>query len=195
MPKIIGLTGGIGSGKTRVVSVFKQLGVPCYIADQVAKNLMNNSLLVKKNIIDLFGNKAYNDTGLNRKYLADIVFKDPEKLKALNAIVHPAVAQDFNEWLAQQNAPYVIKEVAILFETGGNKMVDQTLLITAPKDVRLQRTIQRDSVTKEDVLARMKNQWEDKQRTALADHVIENIVWENTFTEIMRLHQYFTSLL
>ena len=194
MPKIIGLTGGIGSGKSRVVEVFTTLGVPCYIADQAAKKLMINNAMVKQQIKDLFGEKAYNQNGLNRTYIGELVFKDPEKLKALNAIVHPAVAQDFSEWVSQQDYPYVIKEVAILFETGGYKAVDQSLLITAPKEARLQRAMQRDQSTKEEVLARMNNQWEDEQRLPLASHVIENLTWKDTEKEIKRLHKYFLSL-
>jgi len=194
MPKIIGLTGGIGSGKSRVVEVFTTLGVPCYIADQAAKKLMINNAMVKQQIKDLFGEKAYNQNGLNRTYIGELVFKDPEKLKALNAIVHPAVAQDFSEWVSQQDCPYVIKEVAILFETGGYKAVDQSLLITAPKEVRLQRAMQRDQITKEEVLARMNNQWEDEQRLPLASHVIKNLAWKDTEKEIKRLHKYFLSL-
>ena len=194
MPKIIGLTGGIGSGKSRVVEVFTTLGVPCYIADQAAKKLMINNAMVKQQILDLFGEKAYDQNGLNRTYIGELVFKDPQKLKALSAIVHPAVAQDFSEWVSQQDYPYVIKEVAILFETGGYKAVDQSLLITAPKEVRLQRAMQRDQSTKEEVLARMNNQWEDEQRLPLASHVIENLTWNDTEKEIKRLHKYFLSL-
>jgi dephospho-CoA kinase len=194
MPKIIGLTGGIGSGKSRVVSVFIALGVPCYITDQAAKKIMVNNAMVKEQILDLFGEKAFDQNGLNRTYLGELVFKDSRKLKALNAIVHPAVAQDFSEWVSQQNYPYIIKEVAILYETGGYKTVDQSLLITAPKEVRLQRAIQRDQSTKEEVLARMNNQWEDEQRLPLASHVIENLTWKDTEKEVKRLHKYFLSL-
>lgn len=194
MPKIIGLTGGIGSGKTRVVKVFSDLGVPCYVADNAAKELMAKEASLIKQIKDLFGAKAYNTQGLNRAYIGAIVFSDPQKLKALNAIVHPAVAKDFSLWLALQKAPYVIKEVAILFETGGYKAVDQTLLITAPKEVRLQRAMQRDQVAKEVILARMNHQWEDEQRIPLADHIINNDIWEETLKEIKRLHTYFLSL-
>lgn len=194
MPKIIGLTGGIGSGKTRVVKVFSDLGVPCYIADNAAKELMVKEASIIKQIKDLFGAKAYNSQGLNRAYIGAIVFSDPQKLQALNAIVHPAVAKDFSLWLAFQKTPYVIKEVAILFETGGYKAVDQTLLITAPKEVRLQRAMQRDQVAKEVILARMNHQWEDEQRIPLADHIINNEVWEETLKEIKRLHTYFLSL-
>ena len=194
MPKIIGLTGGIGSGKTRVVKVFSDLGVPCYIADNAAKELMAKQASLIKQIKDLFGAKAYNTQGLNRAYIGAIVFSDLQKLQALNAIVHPAVAKDFSLWLALQKAPYVIKEVAILFETGGYKAVDQTLLITAPKEVRLQRAMQRDQVAKEVILSRMNHQWEDEQRIPLADHIINNDIWEETLKEIKRLHTYFLSL-
>lgn len=194
MPKIIGLTGGIGSGKTRIVKVFSDMGVPCYVADDAAKRLMGQDALVIQQIKDLLGEKAYDTAGLNRAYIGEIVFSDPQKLQALNAIVHPAVAKDFSLWLALQKAPYVIKEVAILFETGGYKAVDQTLLITAPKEVRLQRAMQRDQVAKEVILARMNHQWEDEQRIPLADHIINNEVWEETLKEIKRLHTYFLSL-
>lgn len=194
MPKIIGLTGGIGSGKSRVVGVFTALGVPCYIADQAAKKIMVNNAMVKQKIIELFDEKAYDQNVLNRAYIGELVFKDPQKLAALNAIVHPAVAQDFSIWLDQQDYPYVIKEVAILFETGGYKAVDQSLLITAPKEIRLQRAMNRDQSTQEEVLARMNNQWEDEQRIPLASHVIENLRWKDTEKEIKRLHQYFLSL-
>ena len=194
MPKTIGLTGGIGSGKSRVVSVFIALGVPCYIADQAAKKIMINNAMVMEQTIDLFGEKTYDQNGLNRAYIGELVFKDPQKLAALNAIVHPVVAQDFSRWVSQQDYPYVIKEVAILFETGGYKAVDQSLLITAPKEVRLQRAMKRDQSTKEEVLARMNNQWEDEQRLPLATHVIENLAWKDTEKEIKRLHKYFLSL-
>jgi len=194
MPKIVGLTGGIGSGKTRVVKVFSDLGVPCYIADNAAKELMAKEASLIKQIKDLFGAKAYNTQGLNRAYIGAIVFSDLQKLQALNAIVHPAVAKDFSLWLALQKAPYVIKEVAILFETGGYKAVDQTLLITAPKEVRLQRAMQRDQAAKEVILSRMNHQWEDEQRIPLADHIINNDIWEETLKEIKRLHTYFLSL-
>jgi dephospho-CoA kinase len=155
---------------------------------------MVNNAMVKEQILDLFGEKAFDQNGLNRTYLGELVFKDSRKLKALNAIVHPAVAQDFSEWVSQQNYPYVIKEVAILYETGGYKTVDQSLLITAPKEVRLQRAIQRDQSTKEEVLARMNNQWEDEQRLPLASHVIENLTWKDTEKEVKQLHKYFLSL-
>ena len=194
MPKIIGLTGGIGSGKSRVVALFNTLGVPCYIADVEAKRLMNNQPEVKAAIVDLFGEQAYVDGSLNRNYLSQIVFAKPEKLKALNAIVHPAVAKDFSVWVEQQKAPFVIKEVAILFETGGYKNVDKTVLITAPETIKIERVMLRDSVTADEVKARMRNHWTDAQREPLADFVIENSNWEETAEEVKKLYHTLSSL-
>ena len=194
MPKIIGLTGGIGSGKSRVVMLFKDLGVPCYVADIEAKKLMNNAPEVKAAIVDLFGKQAYIDGGLNRSYLSQIVFANPEKLKALNAIVHPAVAKDFSAWVEQQNTPFVIKEVAILFETGGYKNVDKTVLITAPEKIKIERVMLRDGVTAEEIKARMRNQWTDAQREPLADFVIQNIDWEKTAEKVKKLYHTLSSL-
>lgn len=194
MPKIIGLTGGIGSGKTQVVEVFRALGVPCYIADIEAKRLMHDNPQLKEKILQLFGKQAYTKQGLNRAFIGEIVFQNPDMLKQLNAIVHPAVAIDFTTWLSQQSHPYVIKEVAILFETGGDKAVDQSLLITAPKTLRIERAMQRDKASQETILARMSNQWEDKQKIPLADHVIENIDWQTAQKKIKALHQLFLTL-
>ena len=194
MPKIIGLTGGIGSGKSRVVELFKRLGVPCYVADIEAKRLMNNHSEVKAAIVDLFGEQTYVDGHLNRNHLSQIVFTNPEKLKVLNAIVHPAVAKDFFAWVEQQNAPFIIKEVAILFETGGYKNVDKTILIKAPETVKMERVMLRDGVTAEEVKARMRNQWTDVQREPLADFVIENIDWKKTAEEVKKLHHTLSSL-
>lgn len=191
MPKIIGLTGGIGSGKSRVAKLFSSFGIPCYISDQRAKLLMNNDLSLKKAIVNHFGTQAYTGQEVNRKYLGKRVFGDPEQLAVLNALVHPVVANDFRDWLHQQDSPYVIKEVAILFETGGHKLVDLSLLITAPKAERIARVMQRDQCSEEEVLARMANQWEDEKRIPLADIVIENIHWKTTEDEIHALHLEF----
>ena len=194
MPNIVGITGGIGSGKTRIVELFESLGVPCYIADREAKRLMNEDPDVKKAIIGLFGNEAYVSGRLDRTLLGDIVFTHPQKLKALNAIVHPAVAKDFKNWVDNQHYPYVIKEVAILFETGGYKQVDKTLLITAPKETRIARVMKRDASSKKSIIDRMQNQWSDDKKIPLADFVIENSVWEQTKKEVKQLHQQFLNL-
>ena len=194
MPNIIGITGGIGSGKTRIVKLFESLGVPCYIADRKAKRLMNEDPGVKKAIISLFGNEAYGSGNLDRKLLGNIVFTQPQKLNALNAIVHPAVAEDFKNWVDNQHYPYIIKEVAILFETGGYKQVDKTLLITAPEEKRIARVMQRDASSKKSIIDRMRNQWSDDKKIPLADFVIENNAWEQTEKKVKQFHQQFLSM-
>lgn len=194
MPKIIGLTGGIGSGKSRVAMAFSSLDVPCYTADIAAKRLMLEDASLRNEIVKLFGEKAYDENDLNRKYIGNIIFRDKVKLAKLNAIVHPAVGIDFKQWLSKQKSAYVIKEVAILFETSGHKSVDKSLLVTAPKAVRIKRVMKRDNCTEADVLARMRNQWDDEKRIPLADYILVNIDWTVTQKEIQSLHQIFLTL-
>lgn len=189
MPKIVGLTGGIGSGKSKAAAYFSELGIPCYIADDRAKELMTSSMTIQQAIINEFGAESYINGNLNRPFLASIVFKDIVLLATLNAIVHPAVASDFRSWLLEQNSIYVIKEAAILFENGGAKLCDQVILVTAPKEIRVQRVIDRDKCTKEDVLERMSKQWSDAKKKPLADYIIENIEWKETSKQIEVLHQ------
>ena len=189
MHKIIGLTGGIGSGKSKAAAYFSELGIPCYIADDRAKELMTSSMTIQQAIINKFGAESYINGNLNRPYLASIVFKETILLATLNAIVHPAVASDFRSWLLEQNSIYVIKEAAILFENGGAKLCDQVILVTAPKEIRVQRVIDRDKCTKEDVLERMSKQWSDAKKKPLADYIIENIEWKETSKQIEVLHQ------
>jgi len=189
MPKIVGLTGGIGSGKSTAAAYFSELGIPCYISDDRAKELMTSSITIQQAIINEFGAESYINGNLNRPFLASIVFKDTVLLATLNAIVHPAVASDFRSWLLEQNSIYVIKEAAILFENGGAKLCDQVILVTAPKEIRVQRAIDRDKCTKEDVLERMSKQWSDAKKKPLADYIIENIEWKETSRQIEVLHQ------
>tara|TARA_B100000767_G_scaffold275410_1_gene312226 strand:+ start:1796 stop:2383 length:588 start_codon:yes stop_codon:yes gene_type:complete len=189
MPKIVGLAGGIGSGKSKAAAYFSELGIPCYIADDRAKELMTSSMSIQQAIINKFGAESYINGNLNRPFLASIVFKDTVLLATLNAIVHPAIASDFRSWLLEQNSIYVIKEAAILFENGGAKLCDQVILVTAPKEIRVQRVIDRDKCTKEDVLERMSKQWSDAKKKPLADYIIENIEWKETSKQIEVLHQ------
>ena len=189
MPKIVGLAGGIGSGKSKAAAYFSELGIPCYIADDRAKELMTSSITIQQAIINEFGAESYINGNLNRPFLASIVFKDTVLLATLNAIVHPAIASDFRSWLLEQNSIYVIKEAAILFENGGAKLCDQVILVTAPKEIRVQRVIDRDKCTKEDVLERMSKQWSDAKKKPLADYIIENIEWKETSRQIEVLHQ------
>jgi len=189
--KIVGLTGGIGSGKTTVANFFKELGVPVYIADDAGKRLMATSEKVKAEIITLFGDKAYVDGNLNRKYLADQVFNSSEKLEQLNQIIHPAVAKDFKEWIEDQQGSYVIYEAAILFESGGYKKCDLVLLITAPKTERFKRLQERDESSKAEIEARMQHQWSDEKKRKLADYEIINANLSTTKSEVRNLHEIF----
>ena len=189
MPRIIGLTGGIGSGKSKVALRFSALGVPCYIADDRAKDLMNTSAYLKDAVCKVFGPESYLDGVLNRPYIANVVFKDATALAQLNALVHPAVAQDFIEWVAKQEAPYVIKEAAILFENGGSKLCDSIILITAPEAVRLDRVLARDNSSVEAIQDRMSKQWSDARKIPLADYHIENMEWSDTILKIDTIHQ------
>ncbi|PJB12130.1 MAG: dephospho-CoA kinase [Flavobacteriales bacterium CG_4_9_14_3_um_filter_40_17] len=172
--KIVGLTGGIGSGKTTVAIFFKALGVPIYIADVEAKKLMVKNTKLKNKITALFGLDSYQNGELNRKYIANLVFKDPEKLKDLNNLVHPAVAEDFKQWVSAQNAVYVVKESALLFETGDYKNCDVVILVKAPLDERVKRVIKRDNTSRELVMERIYQQWPDEKKESLSDYIIEN---------------------
>ncbi|WP_299890567.1 dephospho-CoA kinase [uncultured Lacinutrix sp.] len=185
---IVGLTGGIGSGKTTVAKTFETIGVPIYIADEEAKKLMHKSKVLKRQLIKLFGEKAYIDNKLNREYLANAIFNNKALLKEMNAIVHPKVARHFKKWLAKQDGPYVIKEVAILFENGSYKSCDYIITVTAPREERIKRVIKRDTSKKEKVLAIMKNQWTDEEKVKKSHYVIENINLEDTKLQVSEIH-------
>ena len=187
---IVGLTGGIGSGKTTVAGFFKKLGIPVYIADEEAKHLMTISSEIRKEIIQLLGQEAYTIDGLNRKYIAVKVFKDKYLLEQLNAIVHPRVATHFQNWYKQQDSPYVIKEAAILFENGGYKECDFMLLVTAPMHIRIERLKKRDNSSEEEIKDRMKAQWSDVKKQALADFSVENIYMDQTKEKVFRIHNH-----
>lgn len=190
----IGLTGGIGSGKTTVAKMFKDLGVPVYNSDDRAKEMMNTSTELIERIKDLIGEEAYVNDSLNREYIAAKVFKDRDLLNALNEIVHPAVKTDFKEWASNSNSDYVIQEAAILFENGSYDKFDKMILVTAPKKTRFERIMQRDYISADLILERMNNQWEDEKKIPLADFVIENIELENTKSEVRKIHQKLLEL-
>lgn len=185
---LVGLTGGIGSGKSTVAQMFRELGVPVYDSDKEAKWLMANSPELKIAIIGLLGDKAYTGKTLNRSYIAELVFKDVGLLQKLNKIVHPAVRQHFLKWANQQSAPYVIQETALIFENGAQDNYSATILVTAPLEMRLQRVMERDGVAKQVVLDRMKNQMDDNQKIDLAQFCIENIDLEATKEKVRGLH-------
>jgi dephospho-CoA kinase len=192
-PKIIGLTGGIGSGKSTVAQQFELLGVPIYTADNEAKKVMNypESLTAIKNS---FGTTIFDGTILNRQKLANIVFQDPKKLQQLNKIIHPLVEKDFQLWIKNNSlSPFVIKEAAILFESGSDKDCDKIITVTAPLSTRIQRVMQRDKTDYESVLKRINNQWSDEMRTVKSDFVIHNIDLENTINQTITIFKELTN--
>lgn len=187
--KVVGLTGGIGSGKTTVANMFKALGIPVYIADIEAKNLTVTSRSIRKAIIDLLGEEAYNGSELNRSWIAEKVFEREDLLQKLNKIIHPKVRSHFNSWLKKQKAPYCVKEAAILFETGGYKDCDYMVLVTAPEQIRIERIMQRDKLDKADILQRMQHQWSDDKKEALSDFVIHNQTKDATSAQVLEIHK------
>jgi dephospho-CoA kinase len=175
MTKIIGLTGGIGSGKTTIAKHFASLGIPVYIADDEAKKLMDNSEIIAK-LQAVFGNEIIENQKIDRKALAQIVFQNPKKLKILNSIIHPAVKKHFTDWLSTyKNPPIIIKEAAILFESGSYKDCDSIITVTSPLEERVNRVMKRDNASRESILDRINNQWTDEQRISKSDYVIINI--------------------
>lgn len=174
MTKIIGLTGGIGSGKTTIANYYASLGIPVYIADDEAKKLMESQDIINQLLL-AFGNIILDNGIIDKNQLAKIVFQNPEKLKTLNSIIHPAVKKNFNKWLLlHQTSPIVIKEAAILFESGSYKDCDAVITVTAPLEERIKRVINRDNTTREAVVNRIKNQWTDDERISKSDYVIIN---------------------
>ena len=186
------MTGGIGSGKTTVCGIFRELGVPVYSADERARKLMVEDERLMSGIRDEFGDAAYDNGTLNRPFLAATVFSDPDRLNALNALVHPAVASDLEVWMAEHHKnPYVVKEAAILFESGAHRATDSTVLVTAPEQLRIDRVIARDAVSEDEVRRRMANQWPDDRKTRLADHVIVNDGAQLLIPRVLELHRQF----
>ncbi|WP_452218768.1 dephospho-CoA kinase [Lacinutrix undariae] len=188
--KIIGLTGGIGSGKTTVANMFQDLGVPIYIADTEAKKLLNTSKILQNKLLDLFGENAYTNKELNRKHIASKVFNDKILLQKMNAIVHPKVAKHFKKWTEKQNAPYVIKEVAIIFEHNMESKYDAVILVTADKETRIQRVLKRDNSTREKVLAVMNNQLSEVEKIKRADFIIDNDNLQKTKEQVVNTHKF-----
>ncbi len=182
MTKIIGLTGGIGSGKTTVAKYFAEKGIPVYIADDEAKKIMDSPEVIKE-VQAIFDENVLTKKGLlDRKKIRNIVFHHKEKLEELNKIVHPKVKKDFENFVKEhQNVPFIIKEVAILFETNGHKLCDATILVTAPLETRIERVIARDNTTREKVLQIINNQLSEDEKEKLATHIIMNDNIQNTY--------------
>ena len=187
----VGLTGGIGSGKSFVARVFMALGIPVYDSDEQAKVLMTENQDLLYRVKELFGDKAYTDKQLNRKYISERVFVDKQLLSELNAIVHPAVNDDFKSWARKKKneAPYLIKEAAILIESGAYKLMDHNILVVAEKKTRISRVVARDNTSEESVIERMNNQMSDKEKMKSADFIIYNDIDSMILRQIVDLHQ------
>lgn len=192
----IGLTGNMGSGKTTVSKIFELLGVPVFYADDAAKNVMVTDPVLVGEIKLAFGGLSYFDDGtLNRKHIADIVFNNSGELKKLNNVVHPAVFRAFDLWLKNCNdAPYVIKEAALLFESDSYKLCDHTIMVQAPLETRIMRVMQRDGLTCEQVERRNSNQFSEEKKTQLADYIIVNDDNQLVIPRVLELHDLFSSL-
>ena len=188
--KVIGITGGIGSGKSVACAIFKTLGVPVYNADQEAKNLYDKYPELINKIKAEVSDEVFDKNGkLDRKKMAEIIFSDPLKLKLLNSIVHPAVRKDFQKWIASQmNQAYVIKEAAILYESGAYKDCDQVISVVSPVDLRIQRVRERDRKSRSEVEKIIENQWSDEERIKKSDFVINNDEQEMLIPQVLAIH-------
>jgi dephospho-CoA kinase len=190
----IGLTGGIGSGKSTVAKIFEVLGIPVYYADEAARNLMNTDIELRTAIIKNFGEESYINGELNRKYLASQVFNDNYKLDLLNSITHPATINDAKEWMLKQNAPYTIKEAALIFEAGSAEGLDYIIGVYAPQSLRMKRVMDRDNISREEVLKRMNRQVNEEMKMKLCDFIIYNDEQQLVIPQVLALHEKFLSL-
>jgi dephospho-CoA kinase len=187
----IGLTGGIGSGKSTVAKVFETLGIPVYYADEAGKRLMNEDVELKEQIIHNFGTDSYAGGKLNRSYLASLVFSNKEKLEVLNSLVHPATIRDAKEWMQKQTAPYAIKEAALIFESGSGAGLNYIIGVYAPQALRIKRTIDRDNITRDEVIKRMRNQVDEEMKMKLCDFIIYNDEQQLVIPQVLKLHEQF----
>ena len=194
-PKLVGITGGIGSGKSTVAKIFEILGIPVYYADDKAKSLMNHDSELKEQIIQEFGEESYNSEGdLNRKYLASTVFSDPEKVKKINSLVHPAVGRDFETWASIQSTSYVLKEAALIFETGGEKKLDAVINVSSPLKIQVNRVLMRDPHRSlEQINQIIDQQIPDEDKNERADFVIKNTENKMLIPQVLEIHQKLQS--
>ena len=192
----VGITGGIGSGKTTVCRVFELLGIPVFYADNVAKTIMQTDSQLKNEILNAFGQESYLVDGqLNRPYISSIVFKDQSQLNKLNALVHPAVFRAFDRWIAEQkDVPYILKEAALLYESESYKMCDLSILVISPESTRISRIKARDHISEEEIMLRMKRQFSDEQKMKLANHILINDENRLLIPQILDLHQQFLKI-
>jgi dephospho-CoA kinase len=194
MKKRIGITGGIGSGKTTICKIFESIGIPVYYADEEAKKLMISSLQVKKGIIDILGKDAYHANGkLNKPYISDKIFSDRSLLAKINKLIHPAVHTDAERWFETvfqgSDVPYAVKEAALLVESGNHIHLDEIIVVTCPENIRIQRVMERDKVSSSKVKERMENQMSETEKIAVADHIIINDGEHAILPQIVQIHK------
>lgn len=190
----VGLTGGIGSGKSTIAKIFATLGIPIYDADKAAKALMNNNPDIKESIIKIFGPEAYIDNNLNRTFLASVVFNDNEALLKLNSLVHPFTINDANEWFKKQQTKYAIKEAALIFESNSHQYLDYTIGVTAPQKIRIKRTVERDNITANKVIKRMNKQMDEEEKIKKCNFVIDNSGKNSVLSQVLALHIQLNAL-
>jgi dephospho-CoA kinase len=190
----VGLTGGIGSGKTIASKIFEILGIPVYQADEAAKSLMESNPILKNQLIEQFGNDAFVDGKLNRSYIAEIIFNDKEKLQLINSLVHPYTIQDGIEWMKKQTTPYAIKESALIFESGTQSNFDYIIGISSPQSMRLNRTIKRDNTNRELILEKMEHQLDEQVKMKLCDFVLQNDEETLLTPQVIAVHEKLIAL-
>jgi dephospho-CoA kinase len=192
--KIVGLTGGIGSGKTTVSKEFQKYSIKVYNSDLRAKFLMNNSTVLKKKLINNFGKEFYINDELNKSYISQIIFNDPISIKLINSMVHPEVFNDFNEWRRTLLEKFVLYESALIFETGSYKLNDFNILVTCDHDLRVKRIIKRDGINEEKINSIINNQWDDDKKIPLADYIFFNSTSKENKLKVKNLVTYFNSI-
>ena len=186
--KIIGITGGIGTGKTKALNFFRSKSIPCYESDRRAKDLLNSEIELIKTIKSIFGEDIYNESGIDRKALASIVFNDEESLQTLNDTVHPFVKSDFNKFIKKQESKIIFYESAIIFEHAMQEYFDKIILLISPFEDRIKRLIKRDGFSLDQIKKRISNQFDDKDKIPLSDYIINNKFWEDTVLELEKIY-------
>ncbi len=189
----VGITGGIGSGKSIVSKIFRSYEVPVFEADAVGRQLLEDRE-VQKLVVQVLGEAVKGPDGLDRRAIAAVVFEDESKLNSLNSIIHPRVAAAFERWVEEQSAPYILKEAAILFESGSNLGLDKVIVVDAPEDLRISRVVERDGSRPEEVKSRMANQWPGERIRDMADFIISNDVGDELIPQVHSIHTELLSL-